>query len=78
MWDFWWVARQAEHLSNPFFTRFLAAPVGAQLGFHSLMPLPGLILTPVTLAFGPAVSYNLLSAIMPGLLCYAMYRVARL
>ncbi|MGH3160157.1 MAG: hypothetical protein ACRDNF_26795, partial [Streptosporangiaceae bacterium] len=33
---------------------------------------------PVTLAFGPSASYNLLSALTPGLLAYAMYRVARL
>jgi len=78
VWGFWWVARQAEHLSNPWFTRSIAAPVGAQLGFHALMPLPGLLLAPVTLVFGAAASYNLLSAIMPGLLCYAMYRCARL
>lgn len=78
VWGFWWVARQVEHLSDPWYTRFIAAPVGAQLGYHALMPLPGLLLTPVTLAFGAAASYNLLSAIMPGLLCYAMYRLARL
>jgi 4-amino-4-deoxy-L-arabinose transferase-like glycosyltransferase len=78
VWGFWWVARQVEHLSSPWFTRSIAAPVGAQLGYHALMPLPGLVLTPVTLAFGAAVSYNLLSVITPGLLCYAMYRLARL
>ncbi len=33
---------------------------------------------PVTLLFGPSASYNLLSILMPGLLCYAMYRAARL
>ncbi|HEY3734759.1 MAG TPA: hypothetical protein VGL63_12670 [Streptosporangiaceae bacterium] len=78
VWDFWWIARQVEHLSNPWFTRYLAAPVGSDLGYHALMPLPGLVLTPVTLAFGPSASFNLLSALMPGLLCYAMYRAARL
>jgi hypothetical protein len=42
------------------------------------MPLPGVLMTPVTLTFGPSVSYNLLSIACPGLLCYAMYRAARL
>jgi hypothetical protein len=78
VWGFWWVARQVTHLSNPWFTTYQAAPVGSQLGFHTLMPLPGLIMTPITLAFGPSASYNLLSAVTPGLLCYAMYRAARL
>ena len=56
----------------------MAAPAGVLLGYHTLMPLPGLLLTPVTLIFGPSASYNLLVIVVPGLLCYAMYRAARL
>ncbi len=78
VWDFWWMAHQVEHLGNPWFTRFIAAPVGAQLGYHALMPLEGIVMLPVTLAFGPSASYNLLSVLLPGLSCYAMYRAARL
>jgi hypothetical protein len=78
VWGFWWMAHQVSHLGDPWFTRFIAAPAGAELGYHALMPLEGLVFTPVTLAFGPAVSYNLLSVLLPGLLCYAMYRVGRL
>jgi len=78
VWDFSWVAHQLTHLGNPWFTTAMAAPVGVQLGFHTLMALPGALFTPVTLALGPGVSYNLLVTILPGLLCYAMYRAARL
>ena len=78
VWDFWWMARSVLHLSNPWFTGYLAAPVGAPLGFHTLMPLPGVLMTPVTAMYGPSFSYNLLSAAAPGLMCYAMYRAARL
>ena len=78
VWDFWWVAHQVTHLGNPWFTPLMAAPVGVQLGFHTVMPLPGVLFTPVTLAFGPAFSYNLWTVILPGLLCYATYRAARL
>jgi hypothetical protein len=78
VWDFWWVARQIVHLSSPWDTNYLAAPVGADLGFHTLMPLPGLLMTPVTIAFGPSATYNLVSVLCPGLLCYVMYRAARL
>jgi hypothetical protein len=78
VWGFWWMARQITHLANPWRTGYLAAPAGVPLGFHALMPLPGAVMTPFTLAFGPAFSYNLLSVAMPGLLCYAMYRAARL
>jgi hypothetical protein len=61
VWDFWWMARQVEHLGNPCFTRSIAAPVGARLGYHALMPLAGVVMMPVTLAFSPSASYNLLS-----------------
>lgn len=78
VWDLWWMAHAVEHLSNPWTTSYMAAPVGTLLGLHTLMPLPGALLTPVTAAFGPAVAFNLLTIAIPGLLCYAMYRAARL
>ena len=78
VWDFWWVTHQVTHLGNPWFTPQLAAPAGVQLGFDTLMPLPGVLMTPVTLLFGPSVSYNLLTIVVPGLACYAAYRAARL
>jgi hypothetical protein len=56
----------------------MAAPAGIQLGFDTTMPLAGLIMTPVTLIFGPSASFSLLTIILPGLLCYAMYRAAAL
>src|SRR6266851_3867945 len=78
VWDFWWMAHSVEHLSNPWFTRAIVAPTGVQLGYHALMPLEGVVMLPVTLLFGPSASYNLLSILLPGLMCYATYRVARL
>lgn len=77
-WDMWWVARQVEHLASPFTTHLILAPVGARLAFHALMPLVGLVMMPITITAGPAVSVNLLSVLLPGVLCYAMYRAARL
>ncbi len=78
VWGLGWMAHQVTHLGNPWFTRAMAAPVGTYLGFHTLMPLPGLLMTPVTLAFGAVFSFNLLCVIAPGLGCYAMYRAARM
>ncbi|MGI8446915.1 MAG: hypothetical protein ACR2MP_06995 [Streptosporangiaceae bacterium] len=78
VWSLWWVAHQVTHLGNPWFTPRLAAPVGVQLGYDTLMPLLGLLMLPVTVLAGPAVSYNLLVVLLPGVLCYVMYRVARL
>jgi len=54
VWGFWWLAHQVEHLGNPWSTSYLAAPVGTQLGLHTLMPLEGLVMLPVTIVFGPS------------------------
>jgi hypothetical protein len=78
VWNLWWVAHQIVHLHNPWSTSYLAAPVGLQLGYHTLTPLLGVVMAPVTLVFGPSGAYNLLNILLPGLACYAMYRVARL
>ena len=78
VWDLWWVAHQVVHLHNPWSTTFMAAPVGLQLAFHTLVPLLGVVMLPVTLAFGPSAAYNLLLIVLPGLSGYAMYRAARL
>lgn len=77
-WGMWWTAHQIEHLASPFTTHGLFAPVGAQLAYHALMPLVGLLMLPLTVTAGAAFSVNLLSVLMPGLLGYAMYRAARL
>jgi hypothetical protein len=78
VWDLWWIAHQITHLGNPFYTHLMAAPAGIQLGYDTTMPLAGLIMTPVTLAFGPVVSYSLLTILLPGVACYVLYRAARL
>jgi hypothetical protein len=78
VWNFWWVARQLTHLGNPWFTNYLAAPVGVRLGYDTLTPLLGIVMTPVTELFGPAASYNFVTIVTPGLAAYAMYRAARL
>jgi len=78
VWALWWVAHQAIHLANPFFTGSMAAPAGIQLGYNTTMPLLGVVLAPVTLTAGPAAAFWLITIVLPGLLCYVMYRTARL
>ncbi len=77
-WNLWWAAHQLLHPGNPFFTRYMAAPVGTHLAFSALMPLAGWVTAPVTVLFGPSASLGLLTILTPGLLCYVMYRAARL
>ena len=78
VWNLWWAEHSLVHLHNPFFTTFMAAPVGTHVAFSTLMPLAGWIMAPVTAVYGPSASFALLTIITPGLLCYAMYRAAKL
>jgi hypothetical protein len=78
VWNMWWMAHQITHLGNPWFTSYLAAPFGDRLGLDTLTPLLGVVMTPVTLLFGPSVSFDLLVIVAPGFAAYAMYRLARL
>ncbi len=78
VWGFWWVAHQIIHLGNPFFTKYMAAPVGVQLGFSTMMPLAGYLMAPVTWIWGPSAAFTVVSLLTPGLLCYVMFRAARL
>ena len=78
VWSLWWVARQVTHLGNPWFTSYMAAPAGIRLGFDTTMPLLGVLMAPVTLTFGPAVSFTVVTIAVPGLAGYTMYRAARL
>jgi hypothetical protein len=78
VWDLWWVVHQLLHFGNPFFTTYMGAPVGTHLAFSTLMPLVGWIMAPITLLFGPSASFTLLTIVTPGLLCYVMYRAAKL
>jgi hypothetical protein len=78
VWDLWWNSHQLLHLSSPFFTGYMAAPVGTHLAFSTLIPLAGWLTAPITVIFGPSASFTLLTIVTPGLLCYAMYRAAKL
>jgi hypothetical protein len=55
-----WLPWALGHGLNPAFTDYLRFPHGVNLMWNSWVPLPGLILAPVTLLFGPVVSYNVL------------------
>src|SRR5260221_5428301 len=73
-----WLPHQLGNLGKPFFTSYMAAPAGIHLGFSTLMPLAGWLMAPVLVSYGPSASLTLLTLITPGLLCYAMYRAAKL
>lgn len=62
-WFLAWTPHAIAHGWNPLTSTALNAPAGVNLAWDMLMPLPGLLLAPVTLTLGPLVSYNLLVTI---------------
>ena len=76
IWQIWWFKHSIAELGqNPFFTDFVEAPYGVSLTYTTLSN--HLIAFPMTWAFGPVASYNvmiLLSFILSGL---GMYLVTR-
>lgn len=62
-WMLAYGAHAVTHLANPFVTSQLNAPDGANLMVNSSVVLPALVLTPVTVVFGAAVSFALLTTL---------------
>ncbi len=54
-------------------THLMWQPYGLNLAWVTAMPLLGLLMTPVTLAFGAVLSFNLLSLAAPALAAWAAY-----
>jgi hypothetical protein len=60
MWFLSWTPHAIGQGWNPLTSGLLNAPVGVNLTWDTFMPLPGLLLAPVTLTLGPVVAYNVL------------------
>jgi hypothetical protein len=60
IWYLGWIPHQLSQGHNPLFTDYLSYPNGVNLMWNTSMIFPADLLWPVTAAFGPLVSYNLL------------------
>ena len=75
VWNLWWFHRAVTTGLNPFFTRMIFYPEGADLLGQTLTCTNGLLLLPVTALFGPVAGYNaavLLSFVLAGMGGYAL------
>lgn len=52
-----------SHLQHPLLTSHLNAPAGANLMWNPLMPLAGVVVSPVTAFAGPVVGFNLIATL---------------
>lgn len=71
IWFISWVPFALSHGQNPFFSDYLNHPAGVNLLWNTSIPLLGLVLWPVTAAWGPVVAYNLMVTLAPALSAWA-------
>ncbi|HEV3498535.1 MAG TPA: hypothetical protein VHA34_19525 [Actinomycetes bacterium] len=77
MWFLRWVPFALEHGHDLLVTHYLNYPDGVNLMWNTSLPLPGLLLTPVTEAWGPVLSFNLLLVLAYGLSAWCAYLAIR-
>jgi hypothetical protein len=75
-WKLWWVKEQLFSLQSPYYSDDLLSPVGSYLASGALMPMVGVVLSPLTELLGPGATRNLASLGVPVLCAYVTYRLA--
>jgi hypothetical protein len=77
IWGLAWYPWALAHHLNPLRTDFAWAPPGCTLAWSTTIPGAALIMWPVTDAFGPIVSYNVLCLLAPALSAYTAFLLCR-
>lgn len=73
LWVLRWTPFAIGHGQNPFVTTYLNAPLGVNLLWNTSLPLPGLVMAPITLLFGPVMTYNVLLTLGLALSAWTAY-----
>jgi hypothetical protein len=76
-WCLGWWPHAILHGWNPLHTGLLWAPTGVNMTLLTGLPGPSLAFAPITLAFGPIMSENLLFLLAPALAAWAGYLLCR-
>jgi hypothetical protein len=77
IWMLRWIPTVLQHGGDPLFTTQMNAPEGVNLMWNSSIPAVALLMTPVTIALGPVVAYNValvLAIVTSGLAAWAASR----
>lgn len=72
-WFLRWTPFAAGHHISPFASDYLNHPDGINLMWNTWLPLPGLLLSPLTLLFGPVLTFNVLVTLAYGLSAWSAY-----
>jgi hypothetical protein len=77
MWAMIWWPYAIAHRLNPFTTPVIWAPMGYNLACTTSIPGPSIIISPVTMVFGPVVAYNLLCVACPAAAAFSAFLLCR-
>lgn len=77
MWFLAWWPHALLHGINPFVTNTLFAPGKTNLGAVDVVPGAAILASPITLLFGPLVSYNVLALAAPVLAAFFAFLLCR-
>jgi dolichyl-phosphate beta-glucosyltransferase len=77
VWGFGWWAHALGHLTNPFVSHALYAPIGVNMMWTPSAPGLAFLFTPLTALVGPVASYNVASVLAPALSAWTAYLLCR-
>jgi hypothetical protein len=77
VWSFAWWPHALGAGENPLFSHAVYAPDGINLAWATTVPLLAVAFSPLTIAFGPSVAYNVASLLMPALAAWTAYLLCR-
>jgi len=77
IWCFQWWPYAIAHRLDAFHPRIIWAPEGIDLAWVTSVPLLSVAAAPLTMRFGPVVSFNLANLLMPALTALSAFVLAR-
>ena len=77
LWSLAWWPWAIGHGVNPLITHALWAPVGQNLVWCTSLPTLALLFWPITVRWGPIVSYNVIALLAPVLAAWSAYLLGR-
>jgi hypothetical protein len=77
IWFLRWSAAAVQEGRDPFFSTYMNMPDGVSTLWNTSLVLPGIVLSPVTLAFGAVFTYNLVNTAALALSAFCGYLAIR-
>ncbi len=77
VWWFAWWPHAILNWTNPFYSHALFAPRGINLAWTTSVPGLAVAFSPLTLLFGPSLSYNVAALLLPAISAWAAFLLLR-